>query len=193
MLVGRDRYLIGDTVEVQAYRLTNAQLDPLEAPSVTLQVVAPSGGVQNVVLQADTARAGSFVGQFAVLQEGDYRLELPIPESEDERLSRRIMVRIPQLERENPQRNDALLESLANGARVDDNQPGVYYVGTEELLATPPGKPPLTELLKDRSRTSIVPVAVSKDWQTRFLIVMMAVLCGLLFVEWLIRRLARLA
>ncbi len=193
LLVGRDRYLIGDTVEVQAYRLTNAQLDPLESPSVALQVIAPDGRVQNVALQADPARAGSFVGQFTVLQEGDYRLELPIPESDDERLTRRIMVRIPQLERENPQRNDALLENMAQGTRVDDDQPGVYYVGTEELLSPPPGKPSVIELLKDRTRTSIIPVAPIKDWQFRFLVWMMALLCGLLFVEWLIRRLARLA
>lgn len=193
LLVGRDRYLIGDTVEVQAYRLTNAQLDPLESPSVALQAITPNGRVQNVVLQADPARAGSFVGQFTVLQEGDYRLELPMPESDDERLTRRIMVRIPQLERENPQRNDALLEHLAQGTRVDDEQPGVYYVGTEEILAPPPGKPSLIELLKDRTRTSIIPVAPSRDWQFHFLAWMMALLCGLLFVEWLIRRLARLA
>ncbi len=193
LLVGQDRYLIGDSVEVQAYRLTNAQLDPLEAPNVPLQVFAPGGRVQNVVLQADPARVGSFVGQFTVLQEGDYRLELPIPETTDERLARRIMVRIPHLERENPQRNDALLERLAQGTRVEDDQPGVYYVGVEELLSPPSGKPPVTELLKDRTRTSIVPIAPSKDWQRWWLTWMMAVLCGLLFVEWLIRRLARLA
>ncbi len=193
LLVGQERYLISDTVEVQAYRLTNAQLDPFEAPSVPLQVVAPGGRVQNVDLQADPTRVGSFVGQFTVLQEGDYRLELPVPESSDERLSRRIMVRIPQLERENPQRNDALLERLAQGTRVDAEQSGVYYVGAEELLAPPSGKPPITELLRDRTRTSIVPIAPSRDWQRLWLTWMMAVLCGLLFAEWLIRRLARLA
>ncbi|MDZ7615824.1 MAG: VWA domain-containing protein, partial [Patescibacteria group bacterium] len=193
LLVARDRYLIGDTVEVQAYRLTNAQLDPLESPTVAMQVIAPGGRVQNVTLQADPARAGSFVGQFTVLQEGDYRLELPIPESDDERLTRRIMVRIPQLERENPQRNDALLERLAQGSRGDEGQSGVYYVGTAEVLAPPPGKPSVVELLKDRTRTSIIPVAPSQDWQLRFLAWMMALLCGLLFAEWLIRRLARLA
>ena len=193
LLVGRDRYLIGDTVEVQAYRLTNAQLEPLEAPSVPLQVVAPDGRVQSIGLQADPARVGSFVGQFTVLQEGDYRLDLPIPESSDERLTRRIMVRIPQLERENPQRNDAMLQRVAQGTRVDAEQAGVYYAGVEELLAPPPETPPVTELLKDRTRTSIVPVAPSKDWQRLWLTWMMAVLCGLLFAEWLIRRLVRLA
>lgn len=193
LLVGQDRCLIGDTVEVQAYRLTNAQLDPLESPSVQLQVVAPGGGVQNVVLQADPARVGSFAGQFTVLKEGDYRLDLPIPESSDERLSRRITVRIPQLEREMPQRNDSLLERLAQGTRVDAQQPGVYYLGAEELLAPPPGKPPITDLLKDRTRTSIVPIAPSRDWERLWLTWMMAVLCGLLFAEWLIRRLVRLA
>ncbi len=194
LLVGRERYLMGDTVEVQAYRLTNAQLEPFEAPSVPLQVIGPGGRVQSVALQADPSRVGSFVGQFTVLQEGDYRLELPIPESVDERLARRIMVRIPQLERENPQRNDALLERLAQGTRVDEGQTGVYYVGVEELLAPPPDKPPVMELLKDRTRTSIRPMApTSRDWERYWLTWMMAALCGLLFTEWLLRRLVRLA
>ena len=65
-------------------------------------MIPPGGAVQMVTLAADPSRAGSFAGQFQVLQEGAYRLELPVPESQNERLTRRIQVKVPELERENP-------------------------------------------------------------------------------------------
>ena len=85
LLVGQDHYMLGNTVEVRA-QLTNARLDPLDVPSVGLQVVQPGGAVQTVAMRADPSRAGAYFGQFPVLQEGTYRLELPVPESENERL-----------------------------------------------------------------------------------------------------------
>ena len=42
LLVGQDRYMLGNTVEVRA-QLTNARLEPLDAPSVNLQVIQPDG------------------------------------------------------------------------------------------------------------------------------------------------------
>ena len=63
------------------------------------------------------AGPGAYLGQFPALQEGTYRLELPVPESDNERLSRRIQVKVPDLERENPRRNDALLSAIAKRHR----------------------------------------------------------------------------
>ena len=42
LLVERDRYLLGNTVAVRA-QLNDAQLEPLEAPSVKLEIIAPGG------------------------------------------------------------------------------------------------------------------------------------------------------
>ena len=128
LLVGQDRYLLGNTVEVRA-QLTNARLEPLDVPSVNLQVIQPDGAAQTVALRADPSRAGAYLGQFPALQEGTYRLELPVPESENERLSRRIQVKVPDLERENPRRNDALLSAIAK------NTGGKYYVGMSSAIA----------------------------------------------------------
>ena len=82
--------------------------------------------------RADALRCGPIpagrartLGQFPAVQEGTYRLELPVPESDNERLSRRIQVKVPDLERENPRRNDALLSAIASGTG------GKYYVGIE--------------------------------------------------------------
>lgn len=135
LLVGQDRYLLGNTVEVRA-QLTDIRLEPLEAPSVKLQVFAPDGATQSITLQPDPTRLGAFLGQFPALLEGTYRLELPVPESDNKRLSRRIQVKAPDLERENPRRNDALLSGIAK------NTGGRYYIGMESAVATHGHPPP---------------------------------------------------
>ena len=184
LLVGQDRYLLGSTVEIRA-QLTNARLEPLADPSVDLQVILPNSSVQTVRLQPDPAREGTYVGRFQVLDEGSYRLELAIPESEDERLTRRLQVRVPDLERENPQRNDAVLSRLAVATG------GKYFVGLNELLTG--AELPIVKMLKDRTKTIILTAPPDKLWEQTWLKWMMLTLCGLLCLEWLIRRLLKLA
>ncbi|MBX3412088.1 MAG: VWA domain-containing protein [Pirellulales bacterium] len=182
LLVERDRYLLGQTVSVRA-QVTNEQLEPLEVPSLTLRAVAPDGTSQAVNLQPDPTRAGTYAGQFTVRQEGAYQLDLPIDQGESEKLSRRIQVRVPDLERENPQRNDALLTELAQATG------GHYFVGVNAAV-TGEGWQPLPTLLKDRSRTMPVSEAPRSLWDNAWLL---AIICGLLSLEWLFRRLSRLA
>ncbi len=185
LLVGRDRYLVGNTVEVRA-QLTDARLEPLNLPSAPLQVVhQQSGKVQNVTLQTDPSRVGTYAGQFTVLDEGAYRLELPVPES-DERISRRIQVKVPRLETENPRRNDPLLSFLA------EKTDGVYYVGFQEAL-DPTSERYLVTQLKDRTTTIVQPEAPDEEWEKTWRRWMMLLICGLAFSEWLIRRLSKLA
>ncbi|HBO43280.1 MAG TPA: hypothetical protein DD670_04985 [Planctomycetaceae bacterium] len=185
LLVDRDRYMLGSTVEIRV-QLTDARLDPLAAESVALQVVEPSGSVRTVALLADPARLGMFAGRFTVLEEGAYRLELPIPDSDEERLTRRIQVRMPDLEREHPRRNDELLAKLA---RATD---GRYYAGIEAAFSDDTCEE-LIEQLKDRTKTIILTAGPSRAWQENWLRWFMYITCGLLFVEWLIRRLVKLA
>ena len=184
LLVGQDRYLLGSTVEIRA-QLTNARLEPLTDPSVDLQVILPNSSVQTVRLQPDPAREGTYVGRFQVLDEGSYRLELAIPESEDERLTRRLQVRVPDLERENPQRNDAVMSRLAVATG------GKYFVGLNELLTG--AELPIVKMLKDHTKTIILTAPPDKLWEQTWLKWMMLTLCGLLCLEWLIRRLLKLA
>ncbi len=139
-----------------------------------------------VTLAADPSRVGSFAGQFAVLQEGAYRLELPVPESQHERLTRRIQVKLPELERENPQLNRPLLSRIA--AQTD----GIYYKGMPALLGTA-DQQPLVKLLKDHTSVQRATVAPDPLWEQTWLRWMMIALCSLLCLEWLIRRLFKLA
>jgi hypothetical protein len=186
LLVGQERYWIGNTVAVQAYRLTDARLTPLEDPSVNLQVIHPDQAVQTVTLKADPARAASYVGQLTVLKEGEYRIELPLGGGgEEERLTQRIRVEVPDLERENPLRNDALLSEVASKTG------GKYVVGAAALAG--PEATELLALLRDRTKTIILTDSPSPLWEEFWRRWVMYVLCGLLAFEWLIRRLLRLA
>lgn len=183
--VERDSYLLGSTVEIEA-RLTDAQHQPLGQAKV-IAAVTPQGGAPLMVpLVADPNRKGMFHGQFTALQPGPHRIELPIPDSQEDPLSRRIMVKIPDLEKDNPRRNDPLLSDIA--ARTG----GRYYVGLPAALGAE-GVAPLTGQLKDRSR--ITPKSGDRDqqWQQLWMTWLLCGICGVLCLEWLVRRLSRLA
>jgi hypothetical protein len=188
LLVGQEQYQLGNTVEVRA-QLTNAQMQPLEAPSVQAQVLhVETGSVQNLTLTADPARPGAFVGQFTAAKEGTYRLELPVPDSADERLVQTVRVRMPKLESETPQRRDDVLSRLVQGP-----EGGQYYLSFEEALQGTKDKPALISLLRDKTRTTVLLDAPNRPQKEQWLQVILAVLCGCLFLEWTIRRLLRLA
>jgi hypothetical protein len=217
LMVDQDRYTLGSTVQVRV-RLTNPQFEPLEVLAVALNVVRPDRTLQQVTLRPDPNRAGMFAGQLTVLSEGTYRLEVPVPESSDERLTRRIKVSLPDLERQNPQRNDPLLSRIALATD------GVYYEKLEAALGAD-ASDPLVGRLKDRAKTVIQTGALDppslrwllrrglpqglrqqrwfswlaeETWLRRLLDQtllwwLMIVLCSLLCCEWLIRRLSKLA
>jgi len=185
LLADRDRYVLGSTVEVRA-QLTDQRLEPLADRSVAMQVFPPRGAAQTVLLQADAAHPGSFAGRFPAVEEGVWRLELPIPQSDNKRLWRRIHVKMPDLEREHPERNDALLAQIAKQTG------GHYFVGAEAALP-PDGSPGVVGQLTDRPKTIIVTGTPSRTWIERWLRVFMYALCVLLLLEWLLRRLVRLA
>ncbi|MBN1589902.1 MAG: hypothetical protein JW888_10340 [Pirellulales bacterium] len=185
LLVDRDRYMLGGTVEVRA-QLTDTRLEPLAAESVAMQVFQPGGTVRMVELRGDADRPGTFAGRFTVLEEGAWRLELPIPQSDDERLSRRIQVKMPDVERENSERNDPLLAKIAKATG------GRYYVGVARAFSGPDSRNVIDQL-KDRTKTVILTGAPNRSWQESWLRWFMIFACGVLFVEWLIRRIVKLA
>lgn len=184
LLVGQERYSLGSTVDLRA-QVTDARFAPLDAPSVDLEAYLPDGSVRLVQLQPDPTRVGSYRGTLTVLEEGTYRLELPIPQS-DERLVRRIRVHVPDLERQTPERNDALLRRLA------EETGGIYYI---DLAKAVDGADPLSiaNQLADQTRTVVLAAAPDRFWTGGRLLWLMIGLCCLLCLEWLIRRLARLA
>lgn len=190
LLVDKDRCLLGDHISVQAI-LTDAQHDPLTAAQVTASLIAPDGRRSNLELRKvdDAARAGMYSAQFTAVLEGDYRVELQPPQSADnELLTREVRSRIPALETEQPQRNDALLKDLA------EKTGGSYYVGFDAALNRGgAGRAPIASILEPQDQVTYLSGTPDKQFERVLMTWLMALICGVLCLEWLIRRLSKLA
>ncbi|HEX3870448.1 MAG TPA: vWA domain-containing protein [Pirellulales bacterium] len=182
MMTEGDRFTPGNTVEVRA-QLTNAHLEPLEQPKVAATVVGPDGALDPLELKADATRLGNYRGSFTVRREGSYRIELLVPESKDVRLTAGpIQVTVPDIERDHIQRNDAVLGELASQTG------GRYFIGLNAAMGG--SGPSLVEQLRDASRTTTLAAAPDRLWDNYWVL---GVICGALSLEWLTRRLLKLA
>jgi len=190
LLVDKDRCLLGDTLSVQAM-LADSQHQPLTAGEVTAALIHPDGHRSNLTMRRidDAARPGMYSAQFAAVIEGDYRIELPLPNSTDgELLTREVRARIPALETERPERNDALLTELA------EKTGGQYFIGFDAAMNRGgAGRAPLAALLEPQDQTTFLPGTPDKEFDRLLMTWLMAVICGALCLEWLLRRLNKLA
>ncbi|MGC3966514.1 MAG: hypothetical protein QM775_03845 [Pirellulales bacterium] len=183
LLVDHDngRYQLNDVVEVRA-RLMDAQAQPLSAEKVTLNVVAPDRANSTLDLTADPALPGNFRGLLPVRQTGSYRLDVVLPDGEP--LTRRLQVRIPNKESDDIRLNETLLRDLASVSQ------GAYFPGPEAVFATSAGAKPLTALLQDKTRITPRLARPVSLWDNQWTL---ALVCSLLCLEWLLRRLLKLA
>ena len=177
------RYVLNDLVEVRA-RLMDAQAKPLKAHEIPLSVVAPDQSNQTIKLQSDPSLPGNFRGLFPVRQTGAYRLDVMLPDGDRELLTRRLQVRVPNKESDDVRLNSALLRRLAEASS------GAYYAGTGSVFAGYQGIPPLPKLLADKTRSTPRLARPVSLWDNEWTL---GILCGLLCLEWLIRRIVKLA
>ncbi|MFP6602346.1 MAG: VWA domain-containing protein [Pirellulaceae bacterium] len=190
LLVDKERCLLGDHVGIQAI-LTDAQHEPLADETVNAILVLPDGTRKPIELRQvkDAARDGMFAGQFTALQDGDYQVELQVPQTSEEiLLMQTVRVRIPALEIENPKRDDALLKEVAQLSQ------GEYYIGL--TTATNRGganRAPLASHLEPQDQQTTLPGTPDPDFEEKLMAWLIGLICGALCLEWLIRRLARLA
>ena len=126
-----------------------------------------------------------YSGRFIAAQAGDYELQMALPgDGEPVILEREVRVKLPNLEIERPQRNDALLRRVA----AESN--GKYFVG---LPAATDGENALASTVVSKRRETFLPGTPDRDFQRRLMVWLMVLICGALFLEWLIRRLSKLA
>jgi len=184
LVVDHDRYQVGSTVEVRA-DLKNAELHPLVAQGVTLQVNRDGKDQKTMTMLPDSARPGRFLLDLPVEEKGDYSLKLLLPQS-NETLSRSFHGVVPRLEDENPQRNVALLRDVAKATE------GEYYPDLSAALSESASSS-LVDRLKDVSTNYKIPLAPKPEDDEKLLKWMLLALCGVLCLEWLVRRLAKLA
>ena len=95
-------------------------------------------------------------------------------------LTQQTIVRVPALEIQRPQRNDPLLMELA--AKTG----GKYWVGLQDLGGLP-------ESIVPRDQINYLPNAPDSAFRQRLNGLLMALIAGALCLEWLTRRLSRLA
>ncbi len=190
LLVDKDRCSLGDHVSVQAI-LTDAQFEPLGVESVTATLRHPDGRRTPLILRRleNAARDGQYSAQFVARLAGDYLVELQPPHgSEGELLSQEVRSRIPALETESPVRNDALLKYLA------DQTGGAYYVGLGAALDRGgTGVPPLANLIEPQDQVTYLAGSPDREFERQLMGWLMGIICGVLCLEWLIRRLSKLA
>jgi hypothetical protein len=190
LLVDHDngRYSLNDVVEVRA-QLMDARAKPYSEPSVDLRVLGPDQRLQTVRLERDAQLPGNYRGLFPVRQVGAYRLDLSLPEGDHELPPRRLQVRIPNKESDDVRLNAALLERLAAASG------GTYFAGLDAVGGGPNAASlgsaaSLVSRLADKTRVTPRLAKPVSLWDNQWT---MMILCGLLGLEWLIRRLVRLA
>jgi len=186
LLVERDRYQVGELAIVRA-QLTTPRREPYVAAKAVLRVTGPGGAADNVDLAADPNRPGSFLGQFRLADEGVYRLELPLPESADEQLAKRIQATAPDKEFAETRRQENL---LAEAAAVSG---GHYFANWESALRGESPQPPLGAWLPSRTETRIVRGNPDHAFSERLNRALLGLIVGALGVEWISRRLLKLA
>ncbi len=176
ILDGQD-YGVGQTVPVRARVLTSS-FEPLETQTISVDVYDPRGRplVPAPVLRQDQNRPAEFVGDFRVTTPGRYRLELPVPDS-SETVSGEVTVTLPKLEIASLQQDVAQLQALVE-------ETGGTYLTIDEA----PEK--LPDLLPNRGQTFVLDQQVTEIWDRQWVLYLLA---GLLSLEWLSRKLMKLA
>jgi hypothetical protein len=178
LLLEKTQYPLGSTVPLRV-RLLDPQFKDYEADQVALELIDPAGKPRNppLTLQGDKARPGQFTGSFIAGVPGTYKLELAIPDSSD-KLAGSVSVRLPNLEFEHPEQNEAGLRKLAR------NETGGLYLTLANVAQE------LPQLLPDRSQVRVQYDQPKSLWDREWV---MYLLIGLLGAEWLTRKLLKLA
>ncbi len=176
LLVENEHPTLGEAVNVSA-RLLDSRYEPLSDNEVTAQYRVEDQRV-DFPLTARRDRPGWFEGRFVPDRVGTYRIRLVLPggTSEPIEVSRDVIVSRPNLEIIQPQMNKANLVTLA------EQSLGGRYWEVDEARELPAAIPDLHEEIPIRSRPTTL-------WDNGK---MLAVLIGLLCVEWAVRKWNRL-
>lgn len=188
LLLDNSRAMVGDTIVIRAV-LTDDQFEPLQVPDVPVQVLLPSGGVAEMKLTPldGEPRPGTYGGRFIVREAGSHEVRLTLGDALSEEVLRQtVQVRLPTVELERPQRNDAALQQLAD-LTAGSYLPQDAADGTDQLVKQ------LTEMIGPQPQTTILPGTPDSFFTQRRNLTLMWLIAMMLTFEWVTRRLHRLA
>jgi hypothetical protein len=189
LLVDKDRAALGDQVAVRAV-LQDVQHRPLALDRVQAMLVQPDNTRLPLVMKEvkDEGRKGIYVEQFTAMQEGDYRIELQHPTAAEQILTREVRVKIPAKETEFPERNDAVLREIA------DKTSGDYFVGLKAAVGTSSADTSsLITKIRPQDQVTVLPGTPDRSFERQLMGWLLGLICGCLCLEWLLRRLSKLA
>jgi hypothetical protein len=98
-----------------------------------------------------------------------------------------LQVRVPDLERTHAERNDLLLASIAKETG------GTYYKRLDAAIHGEEAAPPLGKAIKSRAEVKVVKGAPDKEFAKAQMHWLLGLVAGSLFLEWIVRRVNRLA
>jgi len=179
LLVDRDRFAVGATVMVRLV------VPEGEAAAVREgRAHGPDGTAVPVPLVSERDRPGTLQGTFVASREGGWRIDVELGGGET--LSRRIQARLPDRELERPRLDRGVLEQVAtlSGGRARFLEVDGWSAADARGLAA---------MLEDRSRREYETGSADADFKRRLNGILLGLGAGLLCVEWIIRRLAKLA
>jgi len=179
LLLERKEYPLGQTVRVQA-NLMSPQLEKLIAAAVPMEVYRPDGKplIPAPKLLGNKSRPGEFVGSFRAGMPGTYRIEVLIPESPTKELLRdSVDIVLPRLESDHTEQDAGLLTDLVRDT-------GGRYFTLDQVVKELPAT------LPNRSDYIAVDDRLNQLWDRSWALYL---LVGLLSLEWLTRKLLKLA
>jgi hypothetical protein len=203
LLLDKQQALVGEQIGVRAI-LRDDQFQPQILPGTTGRLIDPAGRDIPIELRPlqDANQLGTYVGMFLARQTGSYEVRLPVGNLADRQvLSQQVTVRVPTREIQRPQRNDRLLTELTQktgGAFLPDlseaSQLAVDGSGRNqatESVAEP--KMRIVSMIAPREQVNFLPGAPDRQFQQRLMGSLMALIGTALSLEWLLRRLSKLA
>jgi len=193
ILTAKDRYDIHESVAVTV-RALDEHFDPLVLPELELTVARqPRTGDEGGAATAETllvglapipGRDGHYAGRFVPNNVGSWRLSLKLPggasPAGDERsrsVEKEIIVSQPDIELRSPALNRAGLRQFVEAAAGESR-----YFDIDEAHQAP-------SLIADRSRTSVHRERPRPIWDNT---IVLSILIGLLTIEWILRKKAKL-
>jgi len=186
LLVDRDRHPVGGTVQVRLVLADERLAAAVTGRAPTGRVIGPAGEILALPLAAEPDRPGTLQGGFVVGREGTWRIEFdPLP-GEAESLVRRIQVQLPDRELARPRLDRPVLAQLAARTQGEARfpEPGRWTIADAEALAA---------ALPDRSRREYETGRADPSFKQQLNTVLLAIGCSCLCLEWIVRRLAKLA
>ncbi|MFM7245755.1 MAG: hypothetical protein ACKO40_16490 [Planctomycetaceae bacterium] len=181
LIVDRDRCPVGGEVTVRVVAADPGAV--VRTPAA--RIAAPDGSTTPLRLEAEAARPGTLRGSFVAAREGGWLVEVDAVAG-DERLTRRVEAHLPERELARPLLDRGTLAHLADATG-----------GTVRFLAdggwTEADTAAVVAACPDRTRREYETGGTDAAFKRRLNAILLAGVAGCLGMEWLIRRIARLA